>query len=131
MRGGGRVAGLNEPLVCSRGAAAAWLGRVFRPLAGLGDPENILRGRECSLQLSPAQLVTVGAQQGGPQNPRAGVPAQSQAADTEGHGCQLGSPSQGIEGVGSRLLQPLHILHISCIPWILYIPLGPVHPFAL
>lgn len=42
-------------------------------------------------------------------DPRAGVPApaQSRAADTEGHACQQSSPSQGI-GAGSRLLQPLH-----------------------
>lgn len=46
MRGGGRGVGLNKPLVCSRGAAAAWLGWVFCPSEGLGDPENILRGRE-------------------------------------------------------------------------------------
>lgn len=104
MQGGGRGVGLNGPLVCSREAAATSLGWVFCHPEGLGDPKNILRGRECSLQLSPAQLVTVGAQQGGPQDPQAGVPApaQSQAADSEGH------RGQGIEGVGSRLLQPLH-----------------------
>lgn len=97
MRSGGRGAGLNGPLVCSRGAAAASLGRGFGLLEGLGDPENILRGSECSLQLSPAQLVTAWAQQGGPQDPRAGVlvPAQSQAADTEGHGRQLGTAAKG------------------------------------
>lgn len=58
MRGGGRGAGLNGPLVCSRGAAASSLGRVFCPPEGLGDPENIVRGRYCSLPLSPAQIVT-------------------------------------------------------------------------
>lgn len=66
MQGGGRGVGLNGLLVCSREAAATSLVRVFCLPEGLGDPENILKGRGCILQLSPAQLVTVGAQQGGP-----------------------------------------------------------------
>lgn len=133
MQGEDRGAGLNGPLVYSREAAATSLGPVFSSPERLGDPENTLRGRgrKCSLQLSPAQLMTVGAQQGGPQDP---CPCPKSGCRHRETRMPTGQPQPRDRRLWLQAAATpaySHILYISCIPWILYIPLQLLHPVAL